>query len=59
MKIKSGDVVIILSGKERGMQGRVLRVDTKNDRVVIEGRNLVKVHQQRSKRSCEQCCALQ
>ena len=44
MKIKSGDVVIILSGKERGMQGRVLRVDTKNDRVVIEGRNLVKVH---------------
>lgn len=44
MKIKRGDVVIILSGKERGMQGRVLRVDTKNDRVVIEGRNLVKVH---------------
>lgn len=44
MKIKRGDVVIILSGKERGMQGRVLRVDTKSDRVIVEGRNVVKVH---------------
>lgn len=44
MKIKRGDVVIILSGKERGMQGRVLRVDTKSDRVYVEGRNIVKVH---------------
>jgi large subunit ribosomal protein L24 len=44
MKIKRGDVVIILSGKERGMKGRVLRVDTKNDRVVVEGLNMVKVH---------------
>ncbi len=44
MKIKRNDVVIILSGKERGMQGRVLRVDTKSDRVFVEGRNIVKVH---------------
>ena len=44
MKIKKGDVVIILSGKERGMQGSVLRVDTKSDRVFVEGRNIVKCH---------------
>ena len=44
MKIKRGDVVIILSGKERGKQGRVLRVDTKSDRVFVEGRNVVQVH---------------
>ena len=44
MKIKRGDVVIILSGKDRGMQGRVLRVDTKSDRVFVEGCNIVKVH---------------
>ena len=44
MKIKRGDVVIILSGKERGMQGSVLRVDTKSDRVFVEGRNIVKCH---------------
>lgn len=44
MKIKKGDFVIILSGNERGMQGRVLRIDTKSERVFIEGRNIVKVH---------------
>ncbi|MCL2324891.1 MAG: 50S ribosomal protein L24 [Proteobacteria bacterium] len=44
MKIKKGDVVIILSGKERGNKGRVLRVDTKSDRVFVEGRNIVRVH---------------
>ncbi len=45
MKIKKGDVVIILTGKERGNTGRVLRVDTKNNRVFVEGRNIVKRHQ--------------
>lgn len=45
MKIKKGDVVIILSGKEKGATGRVLRVDTKSDRVFVEGRNIVKRHQ--------------
>lgn len=44
MKIKKGDFVIILSGNERGMQGRVLRIASKSDRVFIEGRNIVKVH---------------
>lgn len=45
MKIKKGDVVIILSGKERGTTGRVSRVDTKSDRVYVEGHNIVKRHQ--------------
>lgn len=45
MKIKKDDVVIILSGKEKGSTGRVLRVDTKNNRVYVEGRNIVKRHQ--------------
>jgi large subunit ribosomal protein L24 len=45
MKIKKGDVVIILSGKEKGAKGRVLRVDTKSDRVYVEGCNIVKRHQ--------------
>ena len=53
MKIKKDDVVIILSGKERGMQGRVLRVDTKSDRVFVEGRNIVKVHR-RANAQCQQ-----
>jgi large subunit ribosomal protein L24 len=43
-RIKSEDQVIVISGKDRGKQGKVLRVDTKNDRVFVEGLNIVKRH---------------
>ena len=48
MRIKKNDVVIILSGKEAGRTGRVLRVDSKRDRVFVEGRNMVKKHRKAS-----------
>lgn len=41
-KIKKNDNVQIVSGKERGKTGRVLRIDTAKGRVYIEGRNMVK-----------------
>jgi len=44
-RIKSDDQVIVISGKDRGKQGRVLRVDPKNDRVFVEGLNMIKRHQ--------------
>ncbi len=44
-RIKSEDQVIVISGKDRGKQGRVLRVDPKNDRVFVEGLNMIKRHQ--------------
>lgn len=44
MRIKKGDKVVILSGKDRGMTGKVLRVDRKSDRVVVEGRAIVHRH---------------
>jgi large subunit ribosomal protein L24 len=44
-RIKADDQVIVISGKDRGKQGRVLRVEPKNDRVYIEGLNIVKRHQ--------------
>jgi large subunit ribosomal protein L24 len=43
-RIKSEDLVVVISGKDRGKQGKVLRVDTKNDRVFVEGLNIVKRH---------------
>ena len=43
-RIKTDDQVIVLSGKDRGKQGKVLRVDLKNDRVYVEGLNLIKRH---------------
>ena len=48
MKIKKGDKVIILSGKERGMTGRVMRIDTAADRIFIEGRAIAKLHKKAS-----------
>ncbi len=44
MHVKKGDMVVVIAGKERGMKGRVLKVMRKDDKVVVEGRNLVKRH---------------
>jgi large subunit ribosomal protein L24 len=44
MKVRSGDRVEVISGKDRGKSGRVLRVDTKSRRVFVEGLNMVKRH---------------
>ena len=44
MRIRRDDTVRIISGKDRGRTGRVLRVDPKNDRVYVEGANIIKRH---------------
>lgn len=44
-RIKTDDQVVVISGKDRGKQGRVLRVDPKNERVFVEGLNMIKRHQ--------------
>jgi large subunit ribosomal protein L24 len=44
MKIRSGDVVEILTGDDRGKQGKVLRTMPGKDRVVVEGVNVVYKH---------------
>ena len=43
-KIKRGDEVIVLTGKSKGVCGKVLRILEKGVRVVVEGANLVKKH---------------
>ena len=44
-KIKKGDKVVVLAGKDRGKEGEVLKVLPKEDRVVVQGVNMVKRHQ--------------
>jgi len=44
-KIKKGDKVVILSGKDKGKTGQVTRVIPKEDKVVVSGVNTVKRHQ--------------
>lgn len=44
MKIKKGDNVVILGGKDRGKRGKVLHAFTDSNKIVVEGLNLVKKH---------------
>jgi large subunit ribosomal protein L24 len=44
-RIKAGDEVIVIGGKDRGKRGRVLRVEPRKDRLYVEGLNIVKRHQ--------------
>lgn len=43
-KIRKGDEVIVIAGKDKGRRGTVLRVLRDKDRVVVEGANIVKKH---------------
>jgi large subunit ribosomal protein L24 len=45
LKIRRGDTVQVISGKDAGKQGRVLRVEPKKNRLFVEGLNIVKRHQ--------------
>ena len=45
LKIRRDDEVIVISGKDRGKTGKVLRVDPKKQRVYVEGLNIIKRHQ--------------
>jgi len=44
LHIKKGDTVVVISGNDRGKQGRVLTIDTEKSRAIVEGVNLVKKH---------------
>ncbi len=44
MKVKKGDEVVVIAGKDRGIKGKVLEVDPIRNKVVVEGVNRVKKH---------------
>lgn len=44
MKIRKNDQVEVISGKDRGTRGRVLRVSRSSSRVLVEGVNMIKRH---------------
>jgi large subunit ribosomal protein L24 len=44
LKVRSGDEVQVMAGKDRGKSGRILRVELANERVYVEGLNMVKRH---------------
>ncbi|MBB4007706.1 50S ribosomal protein L24 [Allorhizobium taibaishanense] len=47
-KIRKGDKVVVLTGKDKGQAGEVLQVMPKEDRAVVRGINVVKRHQRQT-----------
>lgn len=52
MKLKKGDNVIVTTGKDKGKKGKIVRVLVSENRVIVEGANMMKRHQ-RPRRSGE------
>ncbi len=48
LKIKKGDTVKVIAGKDKDKEGKVIAVDPKNNRVTVEGINVVKKHEKPS-----------
>jgi len=44
MKIKKGDTVKVIAGKDNGKEGKVISVDRKNNKVLVEGVNIITKH---------------
>ena len=47
-KIRKGDTVVVLAGKDRGRSGEVLRVIPKENRAVVSGVNTIRKHQKQT-----------
>ena len=45
MKIRTDDHIVVISGKDSGKTGKVIRTDPKKERVYVEGLNMAKRHQ--------------
>ncbi len=43
-KLKTGDKVIVMTGKDKGKEGKILQVNRKTNRLVVEGVNMVSKH---------------
>ena len=44
-KLKTGDKVVVIAGKDKGKEGKILKIDRKKGRVIVEGVNMLSKHQ--------------
>jgi large subunit ribosomal protein L24 len=49
LHVKKGDTVVVLTGKEKGRSGKILSVNTKKERVLVEKINMIKRHSRPTK----------
>ena len=53
MHVKTNDTVVVLSGRDKGKKGKVLRADPKDGKVIVEGISVAKKHQKPRKQGEE------
>ena len=49
--VKRGDEVVVITGTERGQRGKILKVLTKQQRVIVEGRKMIKRHTRKNQQN--------
>jgi large subunit ribosomal protein L24 len=50
LRIKKGDMAVVITGKNKGAKGRVLSVLPEDNRIIVEGVNMIKKHQKPNKK---------
>jgi len=53
MKLRKGDQVQVIAGKDRGKTGEITRVVTKTGRVIVDGVNVAKKHQRQTRQTMQ------
>ena len=51
--VKTGDTVVVINGKNRGRKGKVMQVSPAEDKVIVEGVNVVTKHVKPKKMGCK------
>jgi len=51
MRLRTGDMVEVISGDDKGVRGKILQVDRKTGKIVVEGVNQVKKHMRRTRKT--------
>lgn len=49
--VKKGDEIVVISGADKGKRGKIIAVDPKKQRVIVEGVHLIKKHQRKSQQN--------
>ena len=49
--VKKGDNVVVLAGREKGKQGRIIAVQAKKSRVIVEGLHMIKKHTRKTQQN--------
>ncbi len=50
-RLKKDDLVVVITGKDKGKQGKILSLDHKKSRVIVDGINMSKLHKKKTEKS--------